>query len=127
VSTHQFTTRDLYDPLTFVELRLGNEVRQREWDPNGKITLYYRALELAGEAGEAMNVVKKLFREELGLRGSRANLDDLAEELADVIICADLLAMDMRIDLGEAVRKKFNKTSSDLGLAEKLTYLGRGR
>lgn len=73
-------------------LRSANIARQIEWDANGSITGVYRAIELAGEAGEACNVVKKLERERLGLPGSRVTTHDLAEELADVFICIDLLA-----------------------------------
>ena len=73
-------------------LRSANIARQIEWDANGSITGVYRAIELAGEAGEACNVVKKLERERLGLPGSRETVEHLAEELADVFICLDLLA-----------------------------------
>ena len=37
-------------------------------------------------------------------------------ELADVIICADLIAMDEGIDLAQAVKDKFNKTSRKYNL-----------
>lgn len=77
---------------TFKMLRAANTVRQMEWDPNSSITGLYRAVELAGEAGELANVVKKLERERLGLPGSRETVEHLAEELADVFICLDLLA-----------------------------------
>lgn len=80
-------------------LRDANQARQREWDTGNQITLAYRGNELAGEAGEACNVIKKLERERLGIRGSRATPAQLAEELADVVICADLIAMDAGRDL----------------------------
>lgn len=62
-------------------------------------------------------MLKKIERENLGLRGSRASSVDLAEELADVIIYIDLLAVRFGIDLEEAIKNKFNKTSKkyDLG------------
>ena len=66
------------------------------------------------------NVVKKLERERLGLRGSRATLEDLADELADVVICADLLAKAANINLDEAVARKFNKTSEKYNLPIRL-------
>ena len=107
------------DPLAFSTLRAANEVRQQEWDPSDAITMAFRGNELAGEVG-ACNVIKKLERERLGLRGSRASIAMLAEELADVLICADLIAMQAGIDLGAAVRAKFNATSSRYKLATKL-------
>ncbi len=101
-------------------LRAANLARQAEWDAEGQITLSYRGNELAGEVGEACNIIKKLERERLGIRGSRANLAELAEELADVIICADLIAMQLGIDLDRAVAEKFNKTSEKIGLTTRL-------
>lgn len=76
----------------FNDLRSANTVRQLEWDPSSQITGLYRAVELAGEVGELANIVKKLERERLGLPGSRETVEHLAEELADVFICIDLLA-----------------------------------
>lgn len=98
------------------ELRIANSSRDHEWDPQSKITPLFRAAEMAGEAGELANVVKKLEREKMGLRGSRASIQDLSEELADVIITVDLIGMAYGIDLWEAVKEKFNKTSHKQGL-----------
>lgn len=108
------------EDLTFVELREANYDRQKEWDPETGITEEYLGNALAGEVGEACNVVKKLARQRLGLRGSRVTTDDLAEEIADVIIYADLLAKHFNIDLDSAIRAKFNRTSDKYGLSVKL-------
>lgn len=79
-------------------LREANVVRQAEWDPSGHAKdLFWRMNELAGETGELCNVLKKLYRERVGVPGSRATKDQLAEEAADVIICIDLLAIDAHI------------------------------
>lgn len=104
----------------FEELRRANIARQQEWDPDGKLTLEFRGNELAGECGEACNVIKKLARERLGIRGSRASYSHLAEELADVLMCADLIATQCGIDLDAAVRGKFNATSEKYGLATRM-------
>lgn len=104
----------------FRTLRAANTARQLEWDADGRITLSYRLTELAGETGEACNVGKKLERERLGIRGSRATKHQLAEELADVVICADLVALGEGIDLDQAVINKFNATSATVGLATML-------
>lgn len=63
------------------------------------------ACALAGEAGEVCNAVKKLKRGD----GGRT---EIANEIADTIIYADLLAAALGIDLGEAVRIKFNQVST---------------
>lgn len=75
-------------------LRNANRARQDEWDPEGILNnLDWRVNELFGEVGELCNVVKKLERERLGLPGSLASLADLAAEIADVVICVDLVAL----------------------------------
>lgn len=107
-------------PAGFPTLRAANIARQAEWDQDARITLSYRLNELAGETGEACNVGKKIERERLGIRGSRATIEQLAEELADVVICADMVAMGEGIDLAEAVAAKFNATSEKVGLATRM-------
>jgi NTP pyrophosphatase (non-canonical NTP hydrolase) len=110
-------------PLDFETLRHASSERQKEWDADNKVDLTYRSNELAGEVGELCNVVKKIVRERLGIRGTRDTIEHLAEELADVVICADLLAMHEGIDLGESVRAKFNATSEKYGLKERINCL----
>jgi NTP pyrophosphatase (non-canonical NTP hydrolase) len=102
--------------IYYTSLRSANEARQKEWDRDNNISLAYRGNELAGEVGEACNVIKKLERERLGIRGSRATVEQLAEELADAVICLDLIAMQAGIDLQQAVQEKFNATSGKYGL-----------
>lgn len=97
------------------QLREASKRRQTMWDPDKKITPLYRSNELGGEVGEALNVVKKLERARIGISGSTATVQDLADELADVVICVDLLAAEYGIDLDVAIREKFNKTSKKMG------------
>ena len=106
------------DSLTL--LRKANADRQKLWDPNKLATPLFRATELGGEAGEALNEVKKLEREKMGFRGSRTTIEKLGDELADIIICADLVAAEYGIDLAEAVKRKFNETSDKVGFDIKL-------
>lgn len=101
-------------------LRDASKERQLLWDPEGKATPLFRATELGGEVGEALNEVKKLEREKMGFVGSRTTKDKLADELADIIICTDLLAAEYDIDLVEAVKRKFNETSDKVGFDVKL-------
>ncbi len=102
--------------MKFEELREANSRRHQEWAGSTPISLSFRGLELGGEAGEVLNEVKKLERGRMGIAGGKTDLDGLKEELADVMICVDLIAMDLGIDLSEAVEKKFNRTSEKFGL-----------
>lgn len=104
----------------FTTLREANRARQAEWDSGNQLTLAYRGNEMAGEVGEACNVIKKLERERMGIRGSRDTVAHLMEELADVVICAHLCAMGVDGDLDMAVRDKFNATSEKMGLKTRM-------
>lgn len=85
--------------IYFSDLTAANRARQIDWAKEGNpITpREFRALELAGEVGEALNVIKKLIREVNGWRGSRATLGELAAELADVMIVLDLLQIECNL------------------------------
>lgn len=98
------------------QLRAANVARQAEWCPDQLPDLSFRGNELGGECGEAQNVIKKLERERHGWAGSRATVDQLAQELADVILCVDLVAQQAGIDLWSAIVAKFNATSEARGL-----------
>lgn len=102
--------------LDLKTLRAKNIERQTIWCSTGKPDLSFRGVELAGETGEACNVIKKLERERHGWRGSRATKDQLEEELADVVIVADLIAEEAGIDLSDGIVKKFNKTSNAVNI-----------
>lgn len=107
----------------FNNLRLANKYRSEEWTCGEAVDLSFRGNELAGETGEACNVLKKLERERRGWRGSRDTVSHAMEELADVVICTDLIAMELGEDLDEAVRKKFNATSEKYDLTVRLRAL----
>lgn len=98
------------------DLAVANQTRSEEWDPQGKLTPMFFTLELAGEVGELCNVVKKLEREALGLRGSRASHEQLEQEIADILIVLSLVANSFDINLEEVTRRKFNATSDKLNL-----------
>lgn len=84
------------------DLRIANLVRNEEWQNKAKpFSLVFRANELSGEVGETCNILKKFDREmNYKVRGSRDTIDHLGEELADIIICSDLLGMDANITYG---------------------------
>ena len=104
--------------LSFSELRVTNVQRCEQvfhkihdWSPTDW------ACAMAGESGETCNAVKKLRRMDDGTNTAKdpqtieeaVNL--IADELADTIIYADLLAARLNIDLGAAVTRKFNIVS----------------
>jgi MazG-like family len=123
--------------MEYTTLAEANAVRHKEWDPGNQINLAFRGNEMAGEIGEALeqavnlilmsaaagracNFIKKLERERMGIRGSRATPQQAMDELADVVICSYLVAMDIGGDLDDAVRRKFNETSEKMGLQTRL-------
>jgi NTP pyrophosphatase (non-canonical NTP hydrolase) len=75
----------------------------------------------AGEVGEACNIAKKLLRLRQGLIGNRPSAtetslrQELADEIADFVIYADLWAASEDISLEDAIRHKFNETSRRIG------------
>lgn len=104
--------------LSFTDLRLANVVRCEEvfhklnhWSPTDW------ACAMAGECGEACNAVKKLRRLEDGTNTQKDPQTEqeailiIADELADLVIYADLLAARLNVDLGTAVANKFNAVS----------------
>lgn len=81
---------------------------------------------MGGEAGEAQNVVKKIRRIETGTGSANDGLTMaellamLANELADTIAYADLLAQHYGIDLRKAIADKFNDVSKREGFPERI-------
>lgn len=112
--------------LSFSELRIANDTRQLEWPGNEQADIAFRAAEVAGEFGEVCEAIKKFLRAERGIAGSTAKARDVADEMADALIALDLLASAMGIDLGEAVRAKFNFTSDKYGMQTRLPNAADG-
>ncbi|EEE43363.1 MazG-like family protein [Roseibium alexandrii] len=106
--------------MKFSDLREANITRQKEWPGNDQADIAFRGLEVAGEFGEVAEALKKYLRGTRGIKGSTADLQDVADEMADAIIALDLLADQMGIDLGAAVAQKFNRTSKKYGLVTRL-------
>lgn len=117
--------------LTFEGLTIVNVARAQRWHPGfpeqDDWTGGDWAAAMAGEAGEACNVVKKLRRVETAKQGRVTEQDTgelvekLALELADLIIYADLLAAKYGVDLPRAIRAKFNSVSLQFGFPERLS------
>lgn len=113
--------------LSFGNLRRNNVARcEQVFHKLGRWNPLEWAGAMCGEAGEAANLAKKLKR----LDEADAALDSperreelagmLVEELADVVIYADLLAARIGKSLGVAVREKFNLVSEKRGSSFRL-------
>lgn len=82
--------------MPFETLRDANRARQAEWDTGGNITLAYAGNELAGEVGELLEAATDLYC------GYSQNEEAFRHEVADVIICCDLIALRLDLDLNHA-------------------------
>lgn len=113
--------------LSFALLRRANALRHAEWPGANRIDLTFRGLEFAGEAGELANSLKKMIRIRNQISGTTESYAELLQacmdELADVVITADLIAMDLGVDLGAAVAGKFDKTSEKHGMDTRIQLL----
>lgn len=103
--------------MTFEELQRATAERGELWGSPG---LQFRFIELAGESGECCEAGKKYLRYKLGMKGGNADIGDIADEIADVVIAASALASELDLDLGEIVARKFNKTSKKYGFPQQL-------
>ena len=107
--------------LSLHELRKANDDRAELWRRGGSpLGLEFAVIELCGETGELANAVKKLLRAQKGIAGGVADMEPVVDELADVVICCDLLAKQLGVDLAAAVRAKFNNTSDKMGFGVRL-------
>jgi NTP pyrophosphatase (non-canonical NTP hydrolase) len=72
-----------------------------------------------GELGEVAHVVKKMLRERDNLTSGTTPQTELAyklgEEIADTIIYLDLLAQRSGVYIGDAIARKFNAKSDEIG------------
>lgn len=107
-------------PWTLHGLQHAVDSRAAHIDPENKLGALFFATELGGECGEALNKVKKLERERLGIAGSRTTTGELGCELADTIITVCNLARQYDIDLTECIRLVFNATSRERGIPVRL-------
>lgn len=113
--------------LNFKNLRAANVTRCERWHGPGSVpwTAADWSNATCGEAGEMANVIKKIRRHETGaVNQGDPSMEDLkkmaAAEMADVVIYVDLLANYLGVDLADAIKAKFNKTSERYGFPERL-------
>lgn len=140
MSTNNEGTNSNPVKLTFGQLRHANIERQKEWDGDAEFSELFFSNALGGETGEmaevilalqvqvavgkAQNIVKKLERFALGLRGSVSDRHSLGKELADVVFYADLLANRAGLDLASCVVNKYNEVSDKYGMHSHITING---
>lgn len=92
--------------LRFEVLRSANRHRcETKFHPVSEWSETDWATAVGGEAGEALNKIKKRRR------GEAIDVNDVADELADAVIYADLLCTRMGVRLEDAIRRKFNEVS----------------
>lgn len=110
--------------LTFSDLRKANLDRQAYWGGSENWTLADWSNAVAGEVGEACNVVKKLRRPQLGTVGNdhqpEVYTKQLEAEIGDVLIYLDLLANAAGLDLATCVSRSFNEKSDKLNMPVRL-------
>ena len=101
--------------LSFHRLKEENRRRCEEsfhpthdWSPSDWATA------LAGEVGEACNLIKKMRR------GEEIPIEEIGYEIADAVIYADLLCTRLGISLETAIRSKFNLVSERVNSPRKL-------
>ena len=128
--------------LTFAALRQANIARLPLFKGNAGQTSHTEAdgsdwslndwiVAILGEMGELANLAKKLRRGDFSLddevpeaishkEGVVTYRDWLANEGADVGIYLDIFLFQLRRDLGDVIRRKFNRTSDKIGVEVKL-------
>jgi NTP pyrophosphatase (non-canonical NTP hydrolase) len=74
------------------------------WEPYCEEDRNFLALSLCGEAGELANKIKKLWDR----RTDPPSESEIAEEVADVRILLELLAVSLKIDIDESVGEKLD-------------------
>ena len=107
--------------MTIEEFRAANFRRSELWHGQKGESVLFWAVSLAGEVGEACNIIKKMVNK----RAQRIGYKDadylklkaaLGEELADSFTYLFLLADQAGIDLEYDLVRKFNKVSRMRGL-----------
>lgn len=115
--------------LQITALEIASIIRSKRWHgEDGKWSLLEWAGAMAGEAGEAANVAKKIKRVDSGVnnipsdkrtKDTREELClKLAKEAADTILYAILVINEAGFDSEEIIREVFNTKSEEYGFPE---------
>lgn len=114
--------------LSMRGFQLINDARADMWHENGSEnwSLADWGNALAGETGEACNLIKKVRRIQTGTGGNTKGetmdqlVADIGVELADVVTYAFLTATMVGCNLQDAIVKKFNEVSEKQGLPQQI-------
>lgn len=79
--------------------------------PDAGFNLGYPAMGLGSEAGEVLNVVKKVYRDRRGLVTEEVR-QKIKKELGDVLWYVAQVATEAKLDLGEVALENLEKLSS---------------
>lgn len=105
--------------LTFKEVQAATVLRcERHYFPLHHWSPMQWGCALGGEAGEALNILKKMERDNLA--SDPVALKALGDELGDIVIYAVSTAARMGLDLGECVSRKWNEDAAKIGSPERL-------
>lgn len=129
-ATKAGSARASADPLAFATLRHANMTRlpmfrnakgerAHQKDDGSDWTPADWVVAIVGELGEAANVMKKVRRADFTLDEARPKL---AREFADVAIYLDILAFQLGIDLGAAIRTTWDAKSAEIGLPPRIAH-----
>ena len=114
--------------MTFREFQKINTDRAEEWHGINDWSISDWAVAMAGECGEACNIIKKMNRKRDSIKGADLKWvglhEALAEEIADTVTYAFLLAERCGLDMDDIVTRKFNKVSAKHGFSQKLDFHG---
>lgn len=99
--------RQFGDDLSFKQFGKANVDRLETYSDKGKKPLSYWGCCLAGEVGEACNLIKKL---EDG-RTNESSVEAIAKELADIDTYLDLCYNRLGVDRVKVLKEKFNEVS----------------
>lgn len=100
----------------FSQLRVANVLRcESVWHPVAEWSARDWAFAMMGEAGELCGALKRGRLAYVTGEYSPEELSAIGQELADVLIYADLLAARLGLDLWKEIVEKFNAKSKMVG------------
>lgn len=93
------------DLNSYQELALESAIYDRKW------AVMYPAMGLAGEVGEVLNKIKKVYRDDGG-EMTHEQREGIAKELGDCLWYLSILASDLKVNLVDIATGNIDKLSS---------------
>lgn len=107
------------------DVRAIHQIVVKKWPAWGEEDRRFLALALAGEVGELLNLIKKDWRGDITTHAMGGWREKVEEEMADIRIYFELLAMAYQINLDDAVRNKLPELFNRWPEAHKLIRAGK--